>query len=219
MNRSPITLAISLMLCACESGGASTAEIEAAAIERARDQLQLAASVPLEAKVWVGTGTVDGQPVLCGTVSDRSSGSGVPPQRFAAVDDPIEWLVFEDAHAPTTPSQPDKFREWGSICSGGEPAATPTSENNPCGTRIDANQNGLVEEAEYGSFTFAFDDWDTNDDQAVSNSEFARCWTRIGFGSSPSRAFGMFDTDSGSSLSQEEFFASDRFEQFAELAN
>ena len=218
MHRSFTVFAVTASLCGCESGGTSTREIEAAAVQRARQQLRLPASAPLEAKVWVGSEEFDDQPVLCGTVSGAGSSKGrVRPQRFAATGDPINWLVFEDAHAPIVRSQPDKFQEWGRLCSDGPAAAAPTTQNDTCGTRMDANQNGKLEEAEYNSFGFAFDNWDTNDDYTVSHDEFGRCWEKMRFSAPLGRGFTLFDADASGSLSQEEFFAPKRFEQFSQL--
>ena len=103
---------------ACGGGGTSTREMEAAAIEQARQRLNLPADAPLEAKVWVGL-PFDGETVMCGTVSDTAADSGVPAQRFAATPEPLRWLVFEDAHDPMSRSQPDKFVEWASVCGTG----------------------------------------------------------------------------------------------------
>ena len=110
--------ASALAVSACDSGGTSTREMEAAAIEQAREKLNLPADALLEAKVWVGQ-PFDGETVMCGTVSDTSAGSAVRPQRFAATPEPLRWLVFEDAHDPMSRSQPDKFIEWASVCGTG----------------------------------------------------------------------------------------------------
>lgn len=111
--------AATLGLAACEQGGTSTAEMKTAAIEHARQELGLAANVPLNATVWVGPEQHREQAVLCGTVSDETPGTRVPPKRFAATGDPIEWLIFEDAHDAMIPAQPDKFPEWGRLCGRG----------------------------------------------------------------------------------------------------
>ena len=109
-------LAAILGLVACESGGTSTAEMRTAAVEHARQQLGLGADVPLQATVWVGPEQHQEQTVLCGTVSDSSPGTRVPPKRFAATGDPVRWLIFEDAHGPMVTAQPDKFPEWQRLC-------------------------------------------------------------------------------------------------------
>ena len=119
--RMPLLLAV--VVAACDPGGTSSAEMEAAAVERARDELGLAADVPLQAEVWVGRGQHEGQTVLCGTVSGSAPGSKVTPKRFAATVDPVDWLIFENAHASMAPSQPDKFPEWRRLCgSDGSPS-------------------------------------------------------------------------------------------------
>ncbi len=111
-----ILTAAASTLSACEDGGTSTREMEAAAIDRARQELRLGAEVPLEAIVWAGAEDYDGKTVLCGTVSGKAGAASAPPQRFAATGDPIEWLVFTNAHSPMPPSQPDIFPEWQRIC-------------------------------------------------------------------------------------------------------
>lgn len=103
-----------LPLCACGQGGTSTAEVRSAAIDRAREELRIGGDIPLEATVWVGQ-PHEGEVTVCGTVSSTGA-ARVRPQRFAATTSPIRWLIFEDAHASTVPSQPDKFPEWSRIC-------------------------------------------------------------------------------------------------------
>jgi hypothetical protein len=107
-----------LLLAGCNAGGTSTQEVRRAAIEHARQQLKLPADTPLEARAWVGQ-PHDGELTVCGTVSGQSGSSAVPPQRFAAATEPIEWLLFEPAHDPMVRSQPDKFREWSQLCGRG----------------------------------------------------------------------------------------------------
>jgi hypothetical protein len=114
-----LSLALVLPLAACGGGALSTKDMEQAAKEKARADLHLAADTPLEAKVWVGQ-PKDGQTVYCGTVSDTTSGTMVPPQRFAATPEPLRWLVFEPAHEPMIASQPDKYAAWGNLCTGGD---------------------------------------------------------------------------------------------------
>ena len=207
-------LALVALLAGCNSGAMTTEEIKAAATDRARQELDLAANAPLEATVWTGS-EYDGEASVCGTVSSNTG--QVPPQRFMARMEPFEWLVFEGAHDPMTSAQPDKFPSWEQYCSSGAgTAAASTTENAPCGTRLDANQNGRVEQAEYHSFGFAFDNWDTNNDYSVSAEEFGRCWPNVA--SAPAATgFELFDEDSTGRLSQEEFFAAGRFRQFAQL--
>lgn len=108
-------LAATVLIAGCDSG-ITTQEMQAAAIERARQELNLPAQAPLEAQVWAGS-EWDGETVLCGTVSGQGGGTQVPPQRFAATeDDPIRWLIFENAHSPIVTSKPNKFPEWSRIC-------------------------------------------------------------------------------------------------------
>lgn len=102
-----------LLLGGCGEGGMSTAEIREAAIERARTDMKLDSSVPLDARVWVGKQYDDG-PSVCGTVSGPAG--SVRPQRFLARTEPFEWLVFEDAHGPMATTQPNKFAEWQTYC-------------------------------------------------------------------------------------------------------
>lgn len=114
--RTALILVSVALVAGCERGGTSTAEIREAAINYARQEMQLPADAPLEAKVWVGQQQHQDQTVLCGTVSDPSAGAGVAPKRFAATGDPINWLIFEDAHDPMVTSQPNKFPEWQRLC-------------------------------------------------------------------------------------------------------
>lgn len=100
---------------ACDSG-MSTTEIERAAIDRARQELQLAADAPLEARVWIGQ-EVDGDITYCGTVSGGDgAGPAIVPQRFVALSDPLRFEVFEPAHRPMVTTQPDMFRSWEQLC-------------------------------------------------------------------------------------------------------
>ena len=107
-------LAAVLALSACNSG-TSTAEVEKAAIERARSELRLPASAPLEARAWVGEEHQD-QLVVCGTVSAPGPGAAIPAKRFAAHTSPIEWIHFENAHDTSQAAQPDKFVTWHQMC-------------------------------------------------------------------------------------------------------
>lgn len=120
--RTLVAIAASLGLAACEDGGTSTSEMRAAAIEHARQELKLAANAPLEATVWVGAQQHEDQTVMCGTVSS-SGGTVMKPKRFAATGDPINWLIFEDAHDAMVTAQPDKFPEWQRLCGPG-PSST-----------------------------------------------------------------------------------------------
>ncbi len=114
MRTLAIGLAVVVALSACSSG-TSTAELEEAAKERARQALQLPANAPLEATAWVGE-EYDGDMVVCGTVSGTGSGTAIPPKRFAAHTSPIEWIHFENAHDTSQAAQPDKFVTWFQMC-------------------------------------------------------------------------------------------------------
>ena len=104
---------VTLALVACARGGMSTQEMEAAAIDRARQDLNVPANVPLQAQVWAGD-KWQGKVVLCGIVS-----GGQVAQRFAATaDDPPRWLLWEDAATPTPPARPDAFVSWAETCAG-----------------------------------------------------------------------------------------------------
>lgn len=121
--RTLTVIAAASLAVACDSGGTSTREVRAAAIQQAKEKLRLPASAQLEATAWVGRSDEREEPVVCGTVSARGSGTRMRPQRFAASTDPINWLVFEDAHDPMTTAQPDKFPEWQRLCGrNGSPA-------------------------------------------------------------------------------------------------
>ena len=116
MRTITFSLTALLTLAGCGGGGMTTEDVREAAIDRAREELGVAADTPLEATVWIG-GEYEGDVVVCGTVSDRTAGaSGSVPQRFAASTDPFRWLVFEGAHDPVVTTQPDKFPEWATLC-------------------------------------------------------------------------------------------------------
>lgn len=115
-----LALPLALTLPACETGGTSTKEMERAAMDRTRQKLGLAASTPLEAKVWTGE-PFDGQVTLCGTVSSAGDATAaIPPQRFAATGHPVIFLVFEPAHQAMRSSQPDMFQSWAKLCAKGQ---------------------------------------------------------------------------------------------------
>ena len=117
-----ISLVLSLGLAACGEDGMSSREMEQAAIDRARQELKLAADVPLEATVWTGK-PVDGEVTYCGTVSSpKHSAVPVVPQRFAALSDPLRFELFEPAHEQIVQSRPDMFRSWAELCAGQQPA-------------------------------------------------------------------------------------------------
>lgn len=108
-----------LLLTACRGNAASVTDIKAAAAERARERLELSTDTPLASTVWAGGREHEGEQVICGTVSDPAPGSRVRPQRFAATDRPLRWLVFEDAHDPMTVSRGEKFPDWVLYCGEG----------------------------------------------------------------------------------------------------
>lgn len=114
-------VALGAALAACGGDGASTREMQAAAVERTRAELGLSVQVPLEAKVWTGK-THDDELTYCGTVSSSREGVAVPPQRFVATADPIEFLVFENAHARMVQTGEDKFVSWAALCAGQQAA-------------------------------------------------------------------------------------------------
>lgn len=107
-------------LAACDSG-MSTSEVERAAIDRARQELKLPASTPLEAKVWTGQ-PAEGEVTYCGTVSGgEGAGEAIAPQRFVALSDPLRFEVFEPAHEAMVTSRPDMFRSWQELCAANQP--------------------------------------------------------------------------------------------------
>lgn len=113
------TIALLGAVAGCDQGGTSTEDVQEAAAERAREQLALPADMPLETSVWTGQ-PYQGELTVCGTVSSAKGGAQqIRPQRFIATTDPLAWQVFEDAHAPTIPSQPGKFPEWSKTCGAG----------------------------------------------------------------------------------------------------
>lgn len=92
-----------------------------------------------------------------------------------------------------------------------EGAAMETDGTGSCGAPLDTNQNGLVELAEYNSFSgFSFDNWDDDDNGEVSQLEFHSCWRALGWGDSTS-AFRAFNDDGEAGLEHEEFFGRGEF--------
>lgn len=114
--RSTIVAATALALAACSQDGTSTSEMRAAAEQRARQALNLPAEVALKSTVWIGHEEYVGASVMCGTVAGSGEGAPVRPQRFAATGDPIEWLVFEDAHDPMIATRSEKLPDWARYC-------------------------------------------------------------------------------------------------------
>jgi hypothetical protein len=107
-----------LVVAACDSGGLSTDEMEAAAQERVRESLELTEESALFTNVFVGE-PVDGDTVLCGTVKGTTAdGMPITPRRFIAATDPARWIWFNPADGNILPSQPDKFIEWHTTCAG-----------------------------------------------------------------------------------------------------
>jgi hypothetical protein len=110
--------ATALAVAACDSGGVSTAEMQTAAVERARQQLSLPSDTPLETQVWAGQ-EYRGDLVYCGTVSGQGQGLQITPQRFAATTEPLRWLVFEDSHNPLRSTGGDQVPDWVNLCGTG----------------------------------------------------------------------------------------------------
>lgn len=109
-----------LVVTACDSGGTSSKEMERVAMDRARQELGLAANVPLESRVWTGR-PHEGEVTLCGTVSSADGASKpIVPQRFVATGDPAKFLVFEPAHQQMVQSEMNMFESWASLCAGGQ---------------------------------------------------------------------------------------------------
>ena len=116
--RPAMLLAPLLALAACNGGGLSTAEMQAAAQERVRQSLGLTTESALFTNVFVGE-PLDGDTVLCGTVEGMTAeGDRIAPRRFIAATDPARWLKFEPVDGNILPSQPDKFVEWHTTCAG-----------------------------------------------------------------------------------------------------
>ena len=106
-------------LAACDSGGVSTAEAEAAAEREVRQRLSLPADAALETSVFVGRPR-GGEVTLCGTVRPGSGTAAFPPQRFVAAADPARWLVFEPLPDPSAASPMNMFADWETHCAGME---------------------------------------------------------------------------------------------------
>ena len=114
--RYPLALLPVLLLMACDSGGMTSDEIEQAAMDYARQELGIAADVPLEAEVWVAEGDRN-DVIYCGTVSGAGGATQVRPQRFAATTErPIRWIVFEEAHNPLLDTGEDRVPDWVNLC-------------------------------------------------------------------------------------------------------
>lgn len=107
-------LCLALLASACCEVGVSTHEIEQAAVDRARSQLGVGKDQPMEATVWIGEER-DGQISYCGSVRAREK-LNMRPQRFLAHVDPIEFVIFENAHDPDFRSQPGMFENWTAVC-------------------------------------------------------------------------------------------------------
>ena len=106
------------MLAGCDRNDNSAAEVEKAAKEHVRQQLGLSKDAALFSNVFVGE-PVDGETVICGTVSGtRTDGSALQPRRFAVAAENDKWLLFENAARQPLPSKPDKFVEWHTTCRG-----------------------------------------------------------------------------------------------------
>lgn len=83
-----------------------------------------------------------------------------------------------------------------------------------CGAPIDTNSSGVVERAEYLSFSgFAFDDWDENGDGELTPAEFHTCWRAMAWGDAD-RAFAIFDEDGDQRIGPEEFFEREHFSRW-----
>lgn len=112
---------LALSLASCGDEGASTTDVKQAAIEQVRSKFGLDPAVPLEARAWTGHER-DGELTVCGTVSGTGQSPTIPPQRFLATLDPLEFLVIEGAHDRVVVSQPDKFAEWAPLCANAQAA-------------------------------------------------------------------------------------------------
>lgn len=117
------TLITALSTAACGTDdGATFRELERAAVERARQELKLPASTPLESTVWTGR-AADGQLTFCGSVSSpEGSASPIRPQQFAAHDDPIRFIIFGPAHQADPRAHPGKFENWAALCANAQDA-------------------------------------------------------------------------------------------------
>lgn len=81
-----------------------------------------------------------------------------------------------------------------------------------CGAPLDTNRNGVVELAEYNSFSgFSFDEWNQDGNEELTAAEFHSCWRALGWGNSEP-AFAAFDDDNDGILTSEEFFGRDEFQ-------
>lgn len=114
-----VSASAAIALAGCGNEGLSTREVEAAAIERTRQELKLSADVPLEATVWTGR-EADGKLTYCGSVSSQEGAAApIRAQRFAAHGDPLTFFIFGDAHQADPRTQPGKFENWATLCGAG----------------------------------------------------------------------------------------------------
>lgn len=85
--------------------------------------------------------------------------------------------------------------------------------DSPCGWYgpLDGDGDGAVNQVEYGNFgRVNFERWDLDDNARLSRDEFQRC-AKDGVYDRVAGTFGAFDANDDGSVSEGEFFASDRF--------
>ena len=117
-SKAAFLIGTAMIASACDSGGLSTTEVRAAAEERVRQSLGLAAGAPLFTDVFVGESDGD-DVILCGTVDGtRRDGSRVGPRHFIAATEPARWVRFERADEVGLPPTPDFSIEWATLCAG-----------------------------------------------------------------------------------------------------
>ena len=116
LPRIAIAAAGALALAACDGGGLTSNDVQTAAKERVREQLNLTADSTLFTETFVGQ-PVNGDTVVCGTVSGRTAeGAEITPRRFIAAADPGRWVKFEPVTNVALPTKPDMFVDWYKAC-------------------------------------------------------------------------------------------------------
>lgn len=115
LSRTVTIAGLAGLLAACGGAGVTTDEVEAAAQERARSEMGLAASTELRTEVWTG-GEWDGDLVVCGTVAGQGEQLASGSKRFAAKTEPLTFLIFEDLDNPIINTGGDEVPDWIALC-------------------------------------------------------------------------------------------------------
>lgn len=90
--------------------------------------------------------------------------------------------------------------------------ALPAAAGTHCTTyQADANADGRIDRDEWADYRdITYDDWDTDGDGMIEESEFERCWTVSG-ASHDHDLYDLWDVDGDDALNSDEFFSDDRY--------